>query len=293
FPKPSRVLSPLVFFPISTHFTAPPEIPSAPTVLQLDALRPIIPDNACILCITAAAGTELADAYSPDTVIASSPGKEVHDPWAFYLHAVLLRQAFAHCGKFPTAVSRRSLGRVSVPVWLTILSDQLLIIALPFPAVVPLPRADKAGSELSFIPRHNLYPCASYSSGVRSQKYSHPYPLTQNRKTHIGFRDNQARTDDFHHVKSGSKGDLSVNFSTITPKKPNSALRKVARVRLTSGFEITAYIPGIGHNSQEHSVVLVRGGRVKDLPGVRYHIVRGTLDAVGVKDRQQGRSSAL
>nr|YP_001294077.1 ribosomal protein S12 [Chloranthus spicatus]YP_009632427.1 ribosomal protein S12 [Sonchus boulosii]YP_009640827.1 ribosomal protein S12 [Sonchus canariensis]YP_009640914.1 ribosomal protein S12 [Sonchus acaulis]YP_009641001.1 ribosomal protein S12 [Sonchus webbii]YP_009825239.1 ribosomal protein S12 [Sonchus oleraceus]YP_009828142.1 ribosomal protein S12 [Sonchus asper]YP_009828187.1 ribosomal protein S12 [Sonchus asper]YP_009970995.1 ribosomal protein S12 [Sonchus pruinatus]YP_00997104 len=77
---------------------------------------------------------------------------------------------------------------------------------------------------------------------------------------------------------------------TITPKKPNSALRKVARVRLTSGFEITAYIPGIGHNSQEHSVVLVRGGRVKDLPGVRYHIVRGTLDAVGVKDRQQGRS---
>nr|YP_009180350.1 ribosomal protein S12 [Musa balbisiana]YP_009420552.1 ribosomal protein S12 [Musa itinerans]YP_009535775.1 ribosomal protein S12 [Musa balbisiana var. balbisiana]YP_010219186.1 ribosomal protein S12 [Musa acuminata var. zebrina]YP_010219364.1 ribosomal protein S12 [Musa velutina]YP_010219453.1 ribosomal protein S12 [Musa acuminata subsp. truncata]YP_010219542.1 ribosomal protein S12 [Musa tonkinensis]YP_010219720.1 ribosomal protein S12 [Musa siamensis]YP_010219810.1 ribosomal protein S1 len=79
----------------------------------------------------------------------------------------------------------------------------------------------------------------------------------------------------------------------ITPKKPNSALRKVARVRLTSGFEITAYIPGIGHNLQEHSVVLVRGGRVKDLPGVRYHIVRGTLDAVGVKDRRQGRSSAL
>uniref|UniRef100_UPI0030FEEE5B ribosomal protein S12 n=1 Tax=Cyathodium cavernarum TaxID=351593 RepID=UPI0030FEEE5B len=77
---------------------------------------------------------------------------------------------------------------------------------------------------------------------------------------------------------------------TTTPKKPNSALRKVARVRSTSGFEITAYIPGIGHNSQEHSVVLVRGGRVKDLPGVRYHIIRGTLDAVGVKDRQQGRS---
>nr|QKK52406.1 ribosomal protein S12 [Shehbazia tibetica]QKK52407.1 ribosomal protein S12 [Shehbazia tibetica] len=77
---------------------------------------------------------------------------------------------------------------------------------------------------------------------------------------------------------------------TITPKKPNSALRKVARVRLTSGFEITAYIPGIGHNLQQHSVVLVRGGRVKDLPGVRYHIVRGTLDAVGVTDRQQGRS---
>nr|YP_636468.1 ribosomal protein S12 [Zygnema circumcarinatum]Q32RQ9.1 RecName: Full=Small ribosomal subunit protein uS12c; AltName: Full=30S ribosomal protein S12, chloroplastic [Zygnema circumcarinatum]AAX45866.1 ribosomal protein S12 [Zygnema circumcarinatum] len=77
---------------------------------------------------------------------------------------------------------------------------------------------------------------------------------------------------------------------TTTPKKPNSALRKVARVRLTSGFEVTAYIPGIGHNLQEHSVVLIRGGRVKDLPGVRYHIIRGTLDAVGVKDRHQGRS---
>nr|YP_009294167.1 ribosomal protein S12 [Hildenbrandia rubra]AOM67409.1 ribosomal protein S12 [Hildenbrandia rubra] len=77
---------------------------------------------------------------------------------------------------------------------------------------------------------------------------------------------------------------------TVTPKKPNSALRKVARVMLTSGFEVTAYIPGIGHNIQEHSVVLIRGGRVKDLPGVRYHIIRGTLDATGVKDRKQGRS---
>jgi small subunit ribosomal protein S12 len=77
---------------------------------------------------------------------------------------------------------------------------------------------------------------------------------------------------------------------TTTPKKPNSALRKVARVRLTSGFEVTAYIPGIGHNIQEHSVVLIRGGRVKDLPGCRYHIVRGTLDASGVKDRKQSRS---
>nr|YP_009160616.1 ribosomal protein S12 [Sciaphila densiflora]AKR17947.1 ribosomal protein S12 [Sciaphila densiflora] len=76
----------------------------------------------------------------------------------------------------------------------------------------------------------------------------------------------------------------------IAPKKPNSALRKVARVRLTSGFEISAYIPGIGHKLQEHSVVLVRGGRVKDLPGVKYHIVRGNLDAAGVKGRQQGRS---
>ena len=77
---------------------------------------------------------------------------------------------------------------------------------------------------------------------------------------------------------------------TTTPKKPNSALRKVARVRLSSGVEVTAYIPGVGHNLQEHSIVLIRGGRVKDLPGVRYHVVRGTLDAVGVEGRRQGRS---
>ncbi len=77
---------------------------------------------------------------------------------------------------------------------------------------------------------------------------------------------------------------------TTTPKKPNSALRKVARIRLTNGFEVTSYIPGVGHNLQEHSVVLIRGGRVKDLPGVRYHIIRGTLDAEGVKNRKQSRS---
>ncbi|MCI5143479.1 MAG: 30S ribosomal protein S12 [Candidatus Electrothrix sp. ATG1] len=83
---------------------------------------------------------------------------------------------------------------------------------------------------------------------------------------------------------------VCVRVYTTTPKKPNSALRKVARVRLTNGIEVTSYIPGIGHNLQEHSVVLVRGGRVKDLPGVRYHVVRGTLDALGVSDRRQGRS---
>ena len=83
---------------------------------------------------------------------------------------------------------------------------------------------------------------------------------------------------------------ICLRVYTVTPKKPNSALRKVARVRLTSGFEVTAYIPGIGHNLQEHAVVLVRGGRVKDLPGVRYHIVRGTLDTAGVKNRAQSRS---
>ena len=77
---------------------------------------------------------------------------------------------------------------------------------------------------------------------------------------------------------------------TVTPKKPNSALRKIARVRLTNGMEVTAYIPGIGHNLQEHSVVLIRGGRVKDLPGVRYHIIRGTLDTAGTRDRKSSRS---
>jgi small subunit ribosomal protein S12 len=86
------------------------------------------------------------------------------------------------------------------------------------------------------------------------------------------------------------KRGVCTRVYTSTPKKPNSALRKVARVRLTTGIEITAYIPGIGHNLQEHSVVLVRGGRVKDLPGVRYHIIRGTLDTLGVDDRKQGRS---
>ena len=86
------------------------------------------------------------------------------------------------------------------------------------------------------------------------------------------------------------KRGVCTRVYTSTPKKPNSALRKVARVRLTSGVEVTAYIPGIGHNLQEHSVVLVRGGRVKDLPGVRYHIVRGTLDTLGVEGRRQGRS---
>lgn len=86
------------------------------------------------------------------------------------------------------------------------------------------------------------------------------------------------------------KRGVCTRVYTTTPKKPNSALRKVARVRLTNGMEVTAYIPGEGHNLQEHSIVLIRGGRVKDLPGVRYHIVRGTLDTAGVNDRKQGRS---
>jgi small subunit ribosomal protein S12 len=83
---------------------------------------------------------------------------------------------------------------------------------------------------------------------------------------------------------------VCVRVYTTTPKKPNSALRKVARVRLTNGYEVTSYIPGVGHNLQEHSVVLIRGGRVKDLPGVRYHIIRGALDSIGVQGRKKGRS---
>jgi len=86
------------------------------------------------------------------------------------------------------------------------------------------------------------------------------------------------------------KRGVCIRVYTSTPKKPNSALRKVARVRLTNGIEVTSYIPGVGHNLQEHSVVLIRGGRVKDLPGIRYHIIRGTLDSSGVEDRRRGRS---
>jgi len=91
-------------------------------------------------------------------------------------------------------------------------------------------------------------------------------------------------------LNAPQKRGVCIKVSTITPKKPNSALRKIARVRLTNGMETTAYIPGEGHNLQEHSVVLIRGGRVKDLPGVRYHIVRGKLDTQGVKDRKKSRS---
>lgn len=91
-------------------------------------------------------------------------------------------------------------------------------------------------------------------------------------------------------VNSPQKRGVCVAVRTVTPKKPNSALRKVARVRLSNGYEVMAYIPGIGHNLQEHSVVLIRGGRVRDLPGVRYHIVRGTLDTAGVEERRQSRS---
>jgi small subunit ribosomal protein S12 len=104
-----------------------------------------------------------------------------------------------------------------------------------------------------------------------------------------GFNVLKNRPIDFAKGRPFMRG-VCVKVTTMTPKKPNSALRKIARVRLTSGQEVTAYIPGEGHNLQEHSVVMIRGGRVKDLPGVRYHIVRGKLDTAGVSDRKQGRS---
>ncbi len=103
----------------------------------------------------------------------------------------------------------------------------------------------------------------------------------------FGFNNKKNRPVDY---PSPFKRGVCVSVRTMTPKKPNSALRKIARVRLTNGMEVTAYIPGVGHNLQEHSVVMIRGGRVKDLPGVRYHIVRGVLDAGGVEGRKQERS---
>ncbi len=105
-----------------------------------------------------------------------------------------------------------------------------------------------------------------------------------------GRKTKQSRTSSPDLGKSPQRRGVCLRVFTQTPKKPNSALRKVARVRLTNGNEVNAYIPGVGHTLQEHSVVLVRGGRVKDLPGVRYHIVRGTLDATGVEGRNRGRS---
>jgi small subunit ribosomal protein S12 len=105
-----------------------------------------------------------------------------------------------------------------------------------------------------------------------------------------GRRDKVAKVKTAALKGSPQRRGVCTRVYTTTPKKPNSALRKVARVRLTNGIEVTSYIPGVGHNLQEHSVVMIRGGRVKDLPGVRYHIIRGTLDSVGVQGRKQGRS---
>ncbi len=112
---------------------------------------------------------------------------------------------------------------------------------------------------------------------------------TKSKAPHLGISFNSLKKR-FVSVNSPQKRGVCTRVGTMTPKKPNSALRKFARVRLTNGLEVTAYIPGIGHKLQEHSVVLIRGGRVKDLPGVRYHIIRGALDATGVENRRQGRS---
>jgi small subunit ribosomal protein S12 len=105
-----------------------------------------------------------------------------------------------------------------------------------------------------------------------------------------GRRKVRTRTSSPALQRNPQKRGVCVRVYTTTPKKPNSALRKVARVRLTNGIEVTTYIPGVGHNLQEHAIVLIRGGRVKDLPGVRYHVIRGTLDTAGVQNRRQGRS---
>ena len=113
---------------------------------------------------------------------------------------------------------------------------------------------------------------------------------TINQLVRKGRKQIKKRSDAPHLGSCPQKRGVCTRVYTTTPKKPNSALRKVARVRLTNGQEVTTYIPGEGHNLQEHSVVLIRGGRVKDLPGVRYHVVRGALDTVGVSDRKQGRS---
>jgi len=116
------------------------------------------------------------------------------------------------------------------------------------------------------------------------------YLPTINQLVRHGRRDVEKKEKAPHLRGNPQKRGVCTRVYTTTPKKPNSALRKVARVRLTNGFEVTAYIPGEGHNLQEHSIVMIRGGRVKDLPGVRYHIIRGTLDAAGVNERKQSRS---
>jgi len=113
---------------------------------------------------------------------------------------------------------------------------------------------------------------------------------TVNQLVRMGREALRGRTKSPALISCPQKRGVCTRVFTSTPKKPNSALRKVARVRLTNGIEVTTYIPGVGHNLQEHSIVLIRGGRVKDLPGVRYHVVRGTLDSMGVEGRKQSRS---
>jgi small subunit ribosomal protein S12 len=115
-------------------------------------------------------------------------------------------------------------------------------------------------------------------------------PVNRTKAPALHFSHNALKNETKWNTGSPQKRGVCLQVKTVTPKKPNSALRKVARVRLTSGMEVNAYIPGEGHNLQEHSVVLIRGGRVKDVPGIRYHVIRGTLDAEGVANRRQSRS---
>ena len=128
------------------------------------------------------------------------------------------------------------------------------------------------------------------ASDTESNKRGNRPVPTINQLVRKGRQDKVAKNKTPALKGSPQRRGVCTRVYTTPPKKPNSALRKVARVRLSSGIEVTAYIPGVGHNLQEHSIVLIRGGRVKDLPGVRYHVIRGTLDSVGVADRKQGRS---
>jgi small subunit ribosomal protein S12 len=152
---------------------------------------------------------------------------------------------------------------------------------------------DRLGGATAFS--GNLYPrlmklvrvMLTRSGRIRE---SRAYMPTINQLIRLGRKPNTWRTKAPALNECPQRRGVCTRVMTVTPKKPNSALRKVARVRLTNGIEVTAYIPGVGHNLQEHSVVLVRGGRVKDLPGVRYHIIRGAKDTLGVEDRKKARS---
>ena len=152
----------------------------------------------------------------------------------------------------------------------------------------PVPEAGPAGQQAQI---HRNTP-ESGTAPVRDEKTergNHPVP-TINQLVRKGRQDKVSKSKTPALKGSPQRRGVCTRVYTTTPKKPNSALRKVARVRLSSGVEVTAYIPGVGHNLQEHSIVLVRGGRVKDLPGVRYKIIRGSLDTQGVKNRRQARS---
>ena len=127
---------------------------------------------------------------------------------------------------------------------------------------------------------------ATISQLIRKQRKE---KVRKSKSPHLGISFNSLKKV-YKDVNSPQKRGVCTRVTTMTPKKPNSAIRKYARVRLSNGYEVNAYIPGIGHRLQEHSVVLIRGGRVKDLPGMRYHIIRGTQDATGVENRKQGRS---